>query len=212
MRNRLAMIGLAMAAAAVTACVDGSPNEITSMSSADVEASAAAKLKLDIADVLARAPGSRLISANEIEIGPGLTMKLGGYQVTATSSLTAYCAFTDMCVFNNANFNVGTFNGTQLNFWRCGDEWNLGLIPFPGGGSWSDKVSSIINNQTSNTWSYFYDYTGANNVWKRVVSVNADNHLANLALDTAEDGGGLNDRIDGVHVCGETPSPWQPNR
>lgn len=176
---------------------------------ASAASAADSKLQQDMADVLSRSPGSRQISPNEIEIGPGLIMKFATYDV-GVQDLEAYCSFLYVCVFNNRNFNVGSTNGTQLNFTTCGREWNLGNVAFPGGGVWNDKVSSIINNQTTNTWSYFYDHISNNN-WKRIASLNAGHHLANLALDTAEDDGPLNDRIDGVHVCGSVPSPWRPN-
>jgi hypothetical protein len=177
-----------------------------------------AKLQRDIEDVLARTPGARQISATEIEVGPGLIMKLSPVGAVATNelgeatleALEFYCSQLYICVFNNKNFNVGSTNGTQLNFTTCGREWNLGNVAFPGGGWWNDKVSSIINNQSTNTWTYFYDYRGSGN-WLRVTSLNAGHHLANLELDKAEDNGRLNDRIDGVHVCGSAPSPWRPN-
>jgi hypothetical protein len=54
-------------------------------------------------------------------------------------------------------------------------------------------------------------YTGRNGVWRHLLALNAGQYRLNLANDTAEDGGPLNDRIDGVHVCGPRPHAWHPN-
>jgi hypothetical protein len=166
----------------------------------------AARLQWDIDDVLARTPGARQISVNEIEITPDLHMKLPLPGKTGTNVLDSECPFQYLCAYQHSDFG-----GAELNFLTCGREWNLGRLAFPGGGFWNDKISSVINNQTPNTPSFFYDYTGSGNVWVRVLSINSGHYLRNLAFDTAEGGGGLNDRIDGVHVCGSVPSPWVPN-
>jgi hypothetical protein len=180
--------------------VDDPPEE--AMSPADQ----AAKLQRDVEDVLSRTPGARQISANEIELEPGVQMKLAiPGQAKTPHVQDDFCPFQDLCAWQDAGFT-----GHSLTFLTCGHEWNLGKYAFPGGGFWNDKISSIVNNQTSGTHSYFYNYTG-NNVWARVLSIDAGHYLTDLSKDTAEGGGGLNDKIDGVHVCGSVPSPWRPN-
>jgi hypothetical protein len=75
----------------------------------------------------------------------------------------------------------------------------------PEGGTWSDRVSAVFNDQSKNTWSYFHNYDGKGG-WVRVLSANARDHRLNPARD------GVNDIVDGVHVCGSVPNPWRPNR
>jgi hypothetical protein len=158
----------------------------------------------DIADVLERTPGARQISATEIEVAPGLIMSLT--QRATTNVQDDHCQFLYLCAFAHSDFG-----SPSLKFTTCGREWNLGKVAYPGGGWWNDKISSIINNQSRNTPSFFYNYTGSGNNWQRILSLNSGNYLRNLAWDTAEGGGTPSDRIDGVHVCGSVPSPWVPN-
>jgi hypothetical protein len=74
------------------------------------------------------------------------------------------------------------------------------------GRQWDDKISAISNHQTPNTASYFYNYRGYGGIWDRVLTVYAGDHRLNRADDR------FNDIIDGIHVCGSVPNPWQPNR
>lgn len=174
-----------------------------------------AELRREIADVLRRAPGSRQIGPTTIQVAPGLTMELAASRPktgVVPADLTEYCPSLDVCVFNNRNFNVGSLDGHQLNYTICGQEVNLGKIPFPGGGWWNDKVSSIINNQTDGTNSFFYDYSGGTNgTWVPIKTLTAPSHSSDLSLEFDGQGRSLNDRIDGVHVCGSPPYPWHPN-
>jgi len=130
-----------------------------------------------------------------------------GSQDLEPKDLEAYCPQRYLCVFNNIRYNVGTTNGTHLNFFTCGNEWDLGRVAYPkrlGGGYWNDKVSSIINNQDGSAVSYFYNYRGANN-WQQILQTNPQTHRADLRVET------INDVIDGVHVCGRASVPWHPN-
>ncbi|WP_147376283.1 peptidase inhibitor family I36 protein [Micromonospora radicis] len=165
------------------------------------------QLAAGIADVLKRTPGSRQIGPAEIELAPGLIMQLPPANGGARGAeADPPCPSLYMCAYAHRQYT-----NPSLNFTVCGREWNLGNYAYPGGGVWNDKISSINNNQSSGTWSYFYDHVGNNN-WDRILSVAAGTRRANLALDAAESGGGnANDRIDGVHVCGPVPSPWKPN-
>jgi hypothetical protein len=183
---------------------EGDSDESMGLDAESMEAQSV-KLQLDIADVLTRTPGARQISVNEIELAPGLHMKLPLPDKGTINVQDAHCPFQYLCAYQHRDFG-----GAELNFLTCGREWNLGNYAFPGGGWWNDKISSVINNQTPGTRSFFYNHISSNN-WTRVLSINAGNYLRNLAFDTAEGGGNLNDIIDGVHVCGSVPSPWKPN-
>jgi hypothetical protein len=165
-------------------------------------------------------PGSEQLDERTILVAPGLVMRLPAPTLAAGGAadalgvgitplvLDTYCSSSYLCVFSNSNYG-----GSQLSFYYCGQEWNLGNVAFPGGGYWNDRVSSIINNQTGSTaTSYFYNHISNNN-WSRILTVSRQTYRADLALVSVEDGSGgsANDKIDGVHVCGSTPSPWQPN-
>lgn len=176
------------------------------------------QLQAGMDDVLSRMPGAKQLDDRTILVAPGLVMRLPaptpavavGAQANdvAPMDLEAYCSQWYVCIFSNSNYS-----GAQLDFYTCGQEWNLGNVAFPGGGYWNDKTSSIINNQNgSGATSYFYNHISDNN-WSKILTALVQTHRANLALDNVEDGSGgnANDKIDGVHVCGTVPSPWRPN-
>ena len=103
------------------------------------------------------------------------------------------CPSGDLCLYSNANFNTGDFSngGQHLYLYNCASV-DLGSINFPGGGKWNDKVSSWINNQTSGTWSFFYNLDNAGN---RLYVDGAPAYTAKSWV------GWYNDSIDIVHVC-----------
>jgi hypothetical protein len=171
------------------------------------------QLQRGIDDVIARTPGARQIDRTTVEVAPGLLMRFRSLEAESDSkaespsSPFASCNILYLCVYVDRQYG-----GAELVFTVCGREWNLGNVAFPGGGYWNDRISSITNQQSSGTTSYFYNYNGSGS-WSRIVTVAAGNYRSNLALDTREDGGpgSPNDMIDGVHVCGAVPSPWKPN-
>ncbi|MCX5066675.1 hypothetical protein OOJ91_12375 [Micromonospora lupini] len=166
----------------------------------------AEQLAAGIADVLKRTPGSRQISQAEVELAPGLVLRLpqasGGARMMSDPCPSLY-----MCAYANRQYG-----DPSLNFTTCGREWNLGNYAYPGGGVWNDKISSVNNQQSSGTWGFFFNHLGNNN-WTKILSVAAGTKRANLALDADESTGigNVNDKIDGVHVCGPVRSPWTPN-
>ncbi|GIF50795.1 hypothetical protein Afe04nite_53340 [Asanoa ferruginea] len=163
-----------------------------------------AQRQAGIDDVLKRMPGSKQLDASTIQIAPGLRMKLPAAQGEVTT-LAAGCNFLYLCVWSNRQYG-----GNRLDFYDCNKDWKLYNVAYPGGGNWADKISSISNEQTSGTWSYFYNWSGTK--WNRIISLSAPNDLSNLALDPGQDGSAnANDKIDGVHVCGPASNPWLPN-
>jgi len=169
-----------------------------------------AQLQAGINDVLRRTPGARQINANTIEMAPGFYVGLpaaapAGSRTANAVSPRATCSSGYLCVWTDA-----AYGGTFAYFQTCGYEWDLGKSAFPGGGYWNDRISSISNPQTTGIVSYFYNWTGS--YWSQLLTVPAGTHRRNLALDSSDDGSGSpNDRIDGMHVCGSVPDPWQPN-
>ncbi|MGW3855436.1 hypothetical protein [Micromonospora arida] len=172
-----------------------------------------AQLQQGIDDVISRTPGARQIDQTTVEMAPGLIMRFrspvkdGARQADSPIVPLASCNIYYVCVYTDRQYG-----GEELVFSVCGREWNLGNYAYSGGGYWNDRISSITNQQSSGTTSYFYNYNGSGN-WSKMVTVGSKQYRSNLALDTREDGvsGTPNDKIDGVHVCGSVPSPWKPN-
>jgi len=182
-----AVFGFASGSSATTA----TPDQIKA-------ATAVATRQLD--DLQRRNPGARRISALSLEIAPGAVITM------APTGAPPGCNYGDLCVYSNARQLPLPQGGWYLHFTNCGEEWNLGNLDYPEGGKWNDKISAIYNHQTPNTTSYFYNYRGYGGIWDRVLTVYAGDYRLNLADD------GVNDIIDGIHVCGSVPNPWQPNR
>lgn len=171
----------------------------------------AQQLQAGIDDVLRRTPGARQIARNQVQVAPDVITVFPDVAVSVdkanpsrTMSPNYVCSFTYVCMWTDRQYT-----GSYIVFAACHDV-NLGAIAFPSGGYWNDKISSIVNNQTSGTTSYFFNWY--NTYWGQLLTVGSGSQLANLALNSSEDGSGSpNDRIDGVHVCGGIGYPWWPN-
>ncbi|MEU4770311.1 peptidase inhibitor family I36 protein [Actinosynnema sp. NPDC023794] len=94
-------------------------------------------------------PGSHQISPTGVEVEKGVIVS-----VPAEFGAQATCSYEYLCLFSDRNYS-----GYQLSFSICTFR-NLGDYAYPGGGYWYDKVSSFINNQTTGTWSDFYNWDG----------------------------------------------------
>jgi hypothetical protein len=184
--------GLAVAAPASAALATNAPPKPVQLSASTAER------QLDALEQ--RNPGSHRIDARSLEIGPGAII------TAAPFGPPSGCNYGDLCVYSEAKDAFPPRGGWYLHFTNCGEEWNLGNIDFPEGGKWNDRISAIYNHQTPNTMSYFYNYRGWGGFWDQVLFVNAGDYRLNLARD------GVNDIIDGVHVCGQFQDPWTPNR
>ncbi|GIM90411.1 peptidase inhibitor family I36 protein [Paractinoplanes toevensis] len=163
----------------------------------------AGTIEKQVASVLDRTPGAKRIDRLTIEMKPGVFVTLEdpaavrkvGAKAAAAGGI-ADCAFYYLCMWEHSDFV-----GAKIHFTRCGlGVENLGNMAFPRGGTWSDKVSSIMNNQSSGTWSGFYDwYVGGG--WDDLKFLKAFGYWRDLSKDKADDGSKMNDRIDGVQVC-----------
>ena len=120
----------------------------------------------------------------------GSTKRLGERASVAAGSTLWDCAYQYLCLYQNASFG-----GYKIRFLQCGF-MDLGTISFPTGGKWNDKVTSYINNQTTNTTSIFYNWNGVERSWDYLFSSSATNYDYNIGTSR-----GYNDIIDGVHVC-----------
>lgn len=120
----------------------------------------------------------------------GSTMKLAERENVAAGGTLWDCAYQYLCLYQNA-----TFGGYKIRFLQCGFV-DLGTISFPTGGKWNDKVTSYINNQTTNTTSIFYNWNGVERTWDYLFSSSATDYDYNIGTSL-----GFNDIIDGVHVC-----------
>jgi hypothetical protein len=185
-------------AVAVSGCMAAAYAQPASAAPAD-----SATVENQAADVLARTPGAKRIDRLTIQMKPGVLLTLedpaavrkAGAEAVAAGGI-ADCSFYYLCMWEHAGFV-----GSRITFTTCGrGVEDLGHMAFPRGGVWNDKVSSIMNNQTSGTWSGFYDwYVGGG--WDDLKFLKAFGYLRDLSKDKADDGSGMNDRIDGVQVC-----------
>ena len=109
-----------------------------------------------------------------------------------SNAQAASCPYYYLCLYDGTDFS-----GASWKEWRCGT-YNLGHYGF------HDKTSSLINNQTNGTVSYFYDYKGWGDPFVNkdpVIAQRAYGYRRNLAWDTAYDGRSADNRIDIVKVC-----------
>jgi hypothetical protein len=140
-------------------------------------------------------PGAKRIDTYSVEVRDGVLITVPAPKSSGITP-TANCAYYWLCLWSEYGLV-----GPRIAFTKCGlGVQNIGNLAYPHGGTWSDKVSSIMNNQTPGTWSSFYDwYVGGG--WDYLKSLRAYGYLYNLANDRADDGSHMNDRIDGIHVC-----------
>jgi len=175
------------------------------------------RVREELANVVKRAPGAEMIDKTSVQMEPGLILRvMTPYKEDLTFEVLArLCPFGSLCLYEQARWNSGgSIDGRplyMLQFTGCKYEWELGHIPYPGGGDWHDRVSSTINHQHEGERSYFYNHA-KNNIYERVWEMGSPTLLGDLELDKVGEGT-LNDMIDGVHVCGPEPaSPWTPTR
>jgi hypothetical protein len=163
---------------------------------------------------LSHTPGARRRQdqPTTIDLAPGLRIRLI-LQTTDTvdfHDIRQHCPASSLCVFEHPSLNFARMASYELIFTGCDREWDLGAIPYPGGGRWLDRVTSIVNNQSDSA--YFYDID-THDFYQPVLSMAPQSVHHDLARGRSQvDDRDLNDRIDGVHVCGPAPTPWVPDR
>jgi hypothetical protein len=173
------------------------------MAQATASAEAGPSSSHDIRDAMLANPGSRQVSADTIELRPGVTMS-----ITSERSESGVCPEEFLCLFQHANFHSDwdtPWRSVRLAFTRCQVE-NLGNYKMPDGRPWNDQVSSIDNAQIGGVQSKFYNYKGSGNPYdlnnsNPVTVLNAGHYLRDLSKDSSWEGGTANDKIDLVKVC-----------
>jgi hypothetical protein len=149
-----------------------------------------AGVQKQVDNVLAKSPGGKQISANQVAWNDGkvvLTIPLAGERSAraagepVTTLGTANCPYTWTCLYEHANFD-----GRRLQFSACGYIQDLGAYGF------SDMATSWHNNQTPGTRTWVYNWTGS---WTQIwVEGGAPSKSTNV-------GAGNNDRADGIRAC-----------
>ncbi|SCL20243.1 hypothetical protein GA0074692_0819 [Micromonospora pallida] len=87
----------------------------------------------------------------------------------------------------------------MINFKACGYRNLQDFSPPSGGGlNWDNRISSLVNNQTTGTVSKFWDFTNGTSY---LGDQKAYGYRENLVYDSAASGGTWNDRISRVFVC-----------
>jgi hypothetical protein len=135
-------------------------------------------------------PQAKLLDSNTVLLEPGVEL-----QKVAPSQmgiLVGSCQYQRLCLWSNAGWT-----GYKLSLWACGYV-NLTSHAYPDGGSWSDRPSSIVNNQTSGTVSFFWDGTDGSGY---LGPQHSYGYRENLSLDVAESGGNWDNRMSRVFVC-----------
>jgi hypothetical protein len=99
------------------------------------------------------------------------------------------CPYYYVCVYQGRNEGGPA---VPLGFYYCRTV-NLADWGF------SNITSSLINNQTDGTVSYFYDDAYSSST--PILAQRAYGYRQDLAYDTASDGNNSNDRIDRIKVC-----------
>ncbi|MER5894473.1 peptidase inhibitor family I36 protein [Streptomyces sp. NPDC001876] len=135
-----------------------------------------------MAQLLRAYPAATQIDTKTVKVKEGVYISLPS---ASPSAAAASCAYYDLCLWQNKNYG-----GYGISFTRC-EFVDLGHIGFPTGGYWNDKLSSYINNQTSGTWSGFYNWTGSWDLWTESFAYEATPYIGDY----------YNDKIDGVYVC-----------
>lgn len=168
-------IGLAVvsAAPAASAAPQHSP---ASTSQAGTAASA------ELIDMANRMPGARWISADTVELQPGVQLS----DASDDASSAASCRYLYICLFSGTDHT-----GYRLDLTVCGGVFNLGNVAYPGGGYWNDKVSSFINNQSAGTVTRFYNWDGVSR-WVYLYSSTAYQARLTVPYDNI---------MDGIDVC-----------
>lgn len=172
---RRLVLGLAAIALAVAGAMASPAGAVAADAGSD------GKAPQTVEELLAFYPGSQQVGPFDVEISPGVAVSL-----PAGPGVEAVCASKYLCFWSNAGYS-----GYRLNLYYC-QLVNLGNLTYPGGGRWNDKVSSLVNNQTSGTRSHFYNYLGSNS-WQFLFTSTAYNERFSL--------GSNNNKIDRVSVC-----------
>lgn len=168
----------------------GTPIGTASAGTSGVQGAAGPAVQAQVDGVLAKSPGGTQISGNQVAWNDGkvvLTIPLPGEANARTASDpastqgTANCPYTWTCLYEHANFD-----GRRLQFSDCGPVQDLGAYGF------SDMATSWHNNQTRNTRTWVYNWTGS---WTQLwVEGGAPASSTNV-------GAGNNDKADGIKAC-----------
>ncbi|MGW4465923.1 peptidase inhibitor family I36 protein [Micromonospora sp. NPDC004704] len=188
----LALAGI-LAATAIPAPASAAPAAEPSVA-VDPAVSASQTVEQQI-DRMLGYPGAKRIDRYTVEMTKGAFVTIP--DPSGGASTMANCNFRYLCLWSERDFV-----GPRITFTTCGlGVENFGPWPFPNGGVWSDKVSSIMNNQTSGTWSGFYDWRSDGGGWDDLKFLKAYGYWRDLSKDKADDGSHMNDRIDAVQTC-----------
>ena len=144
----------------------------------------------ELAQIFKMHPGAKKIDSNTIEVEPGVI--LAGPTGSDSGVNAAYCEYKYLCVWQYAYYG-----GASYRFFNCGTVAMVDF-PFPSGGNWSNTISSLVNNQTAGTISYFWDDT---NKTIYLGQQHSYGYRDNLSLDSAASGGNWDNRISMIQVC-----------
>ncbi|MEU6411921.1 peptidase inhibitor family I36 protein [Microbispora sp. NPDC046933] len=198
-----ALIGAVLGALVVLPATTGSAYASDDPTpSAGSGSSSAQAAPLTVQDILRLNPAAKPAGAGRVEIADGVFLLLPTAGGAEAAIAAGTCAYYNLCVWENSNMS-----GYGL-AWEACSQYDLGGARYPDGAwvgtgasgpKWNDRISSMINNQTSGTRANFYNWEGR---WVQAFWTYAFDRRANLAIDKRMDNGGkINDVIDMVDPC-----------
>ncbi|WP_344417891.1 hypothetical protein [Pseudonocardia ailaonensis] len=113
--------------------------------------------------IISSNPGATRVDSNTVELANGVVVNMAFDEQkaaarkagnTAKTLAGPGCSYGYLCIWDDP--------GYRLSFYYCG------FVNIGSQYGWSDRLREIENNQTSGTWSYFYNWTGS--AWSFVFS------------------------------------------
>lgn len=160
-------------------------------------------------DIVHSHPGAYKIGPGIVQVQPGVAILISEEMAEPshvsrheTGGVYDACPYLWLCLWENAFSDTrGWGYGIALTECQDGASFiDLGHESFPdfnitySGPTWNDRISAYINNQSDGTEAWFLNYSDDPG-WLTVWNTFAPDYYGNLSLV------GINDIIDGVHVC-----------
>jgi hypothetical protein len=133
--------------------------------------------------------GSEVGSLQVVPLAPGVDLLLPQHDGHVVGEGRGACPGYHLCLWEHAHYR-----GPGLGLYSCRNH-NLADYGF------QDRASSLVNNQTPGTMSYFYDGAAANISLRQHAYGYRDNLMLDYAAVPGPHGNNWNDRIDRVRVC-----------
>jgi len=116
-----------------------------------------------LAGLIEANPGAQRVDSTTVKLANGVIAQVST-NTNSRNSLAggAYrdCGYGWLCMYDTTYYQ-----GSRLKFYNCG------FVNIGSAYGWSDRFRSLINNQTTGTWSEFYNWNGSS--WEYLASSKA---------------------------------------